>query len=90
MQKKVEPATSLLKVKTARCLRVRRGGCLPKLTVGITFLFSACGTAGVPAVGEGIGSWRSCADPESSGSAETTLAVIVGVPTAVDEVTAAL
>jgi hypothetical protein len=86
LQKKVEPGTSALKLITALRLCVRRGGCFPIRTLGITVLLAGCGTArGAGEGGEGTASWRSSAEPETSGSADLTVAVIVGVPTAVEE-----
>ena len=80
-------------MKTARRLWVLRGGCLPIVTFGITSSFAACGGGGggggAPATA-GIASCRSGAETDNSGSADFTVAVIVEVPTVVEEVTLAL
>jgi hypothetical protein len=64
---------------------MRRGGCFPILTLGIARFFSGGAWDEGGAGATGIGSWRRTAEPETSGSADLTVAVIVAAPAAVED-----
>ena len=72
--------------KSALRLLERRGGCLTIFVTGIRDFGIRAGGGGPPVGGAGGPSWTSVAEPETGGSEERSLAVIVelpGVPEAV-------